>query len=214
MYVRVGINKTEPEMHFLSGSRNEVRFLCKKCLLSLGGGRVARWRTFKQKDDILSNKRMLYFQTKGCYIFKQKDVFFQTKLWYIFKQKIWVHFGGPWNEKMLMKFVHIWNILWSFLWSFCILCGHLQYFCGHFVYFVVILYILSSFAIFCGHFLPFWYVVGTKKIWQPCSPVAPIPPKGQKPVLGSSEAAETAKKCIEMVRRRIFSTLQNDLAYR
>jgi hypothetical protein len=35
---------------------------------------------------------------------------------YDFKPKIpiWVNFGGPRNEKMLLYFMTIWNILWPF----------------------------------------------------------------------------------------------------
>jgi hypothetical protein len=66
---------------------------------------------------------------------------------YIFKPNIpiWVNFGGSCNGShfLLLTF------------------GELY---GQFVYFMVVLYILLSFGIF----FPFWYVVTTLKIWQPC----------------------------------------------
>jgi hypothetical protein len=64
------------------------------------------------------------------------------------KIPIWVNFGGPWNCRMLVYFMAIWNKLLPFgvcsLWPFSIVCGHLVYF--------------FRFGTF-----------GQRKIWQPCS---------------------------------------------
>jgi hypothetical protein len=64
--------------------------------------------------------------------FRQKNVVTIVARWYIFKPKlpIWVKFGGPWMENVVIFYDHLEYILviWYKLWPFGIVCGHLVYF--------------------------------------------------------------------------------------